>query len=92
MFLYAESENTVSVVLTSKKPVRFAAERLFECTDEFINKYGNKGQVECPKDIENLIHELENGYIFNYIRYDGKILSWHFPDKWYHNLGKKIWG
>ena len=91
-------------ILQPKKPVDFTADQLFECTDEFereCDKLGfdlypesdDWGEYTKPPDfIKPLLEKLSHRFELCWERYDGKRLCWRFPDKWWGNLGKKLWG
>jgi len=91
-------------ILQPKKPVDFTEDRLFECTDEFeerCNKSGfdlypetdDYGEYSVPPDfIKPLLEQLSHKFELCWERYDGKELCWRFPQKWWRNLGKKLWG
>jgi len=90
LFLYAEPMNAPSSLLKIKKPIRFAAERLFESTEKFRSQYGEYHST--PELIQPLFDKLENKYEICWTRYDDKKLCWKFPDKWWCNIGKRLWG
>jgi hypothetical protein len=79
-------------MIQPKKAVPFEVPRLFECTDKFEEEYEKLDSGSCPEFIQTLLDKLETKYQICLTRYDGKKLCWRFPDKWYRNLGKKLWG
>ena len=79
-------------VLEPKKRVYFAVGRLFECTDEFEKEYEKIEGGSYPEFVQPLLDELKTRYHICWTRYDGKETCWKFPDKWWRNLGKKLWG
>lgn len=102
--LDTEGYRALSTILQPKKPVDFTEDRLFECTDKFeekcktlgFNLYpetDDYGEYTVPPDfIKPLLEQLGHKYQICWTRYDGKKVCWHFPDKWWRNLGKKLWG
>lgn len=86
------ADRELGTVLQPKKSVDFTEDHLFQCTDEFKEQYENVGSGTCPDFIELLVERLGTEYQICWTRYDGKTLCWRFPQKWYRNLGKRIWG
>ena len=93
-----------TAVLTPKKSADFIGEAFLPSTDKFDEKYEKLGiqpypegfqleeLIEAPDFIETMLNELMTKYQICWTRYDGKELCWHFPDKWWRNLGKRLWG
>ena len=79
-------------ILQPKKPMRFEDKVYLDCTDEFKKEYEKMGRGSYPEFIQPLLDELETKYQICWTRYDGKELCRHFPDKWWRNLGKRLWG
>jgi len=79
-------------VLQPKKPVDFTEDRLFVCTDEFEREYKKMKGGSYPEFIQPLLDKLETEYQICWTRYDDKELCWKFPQKWWRNLGKRLWG
>jgi len=87
-----EGEISVTpILLSTKKTARFKSEISFDCTDEFEREHDKIGVDSYPEFIQHLLDELATKYQICWTRYDGKRLCWHFPDKWWRNLGKKLW-
>ena len=90
-------------VLQRKKPTQFVGERFVPSTDKFDEKYENLGIqpypegsqpeefIEAPDFAKPIVDELWTKYEISWTRYDGKEICWRFPDKWWRNLGKKLW-
>lgn len=79
-------------LLSPKQPVLFKGEASFDCTDEFEKERAEMGLDSYPEFIVHPMDELRAKYQIRWTRYDGKKICWRFPDKWWRNLGKKIWG
>jgi hypothetical protein len=79
-------------LLSTKQAVLFKGEASFDCTDEFERARDKIGVDSYPEFIQPLLDELKTKYQIRWTRYDGKRLCWRFPDKWWRNLGKKLWG
>jgi len=91
--IYLLGEPTkVNVLLPVKKSVQFSAERLFDCTEEFQTQYDKMGSGSYPEFIQPLLDKLETKYQICWTRYDGQRVCWKFPQKWWRNLGKRLWG
>jgi hypothetical protein len=80
------------VVLELKKTVQFRREIPLNCTDTFKTEYGKMESGSYPEFIQPFLDRLETEYQICWTRYDGKRLCWNFPNKWWRNLGKKLWG
>ncbi len=78
--------------LALKKAVRFQNKIPIDCTDEFEEEYEEIESGSYPEFIQPLLDELETKYQICWTRYDGKELHWRFPQKWWRNLGKRLWG
>jgi hypothetical protein len=79
--------------LIPKKSVFFYREFHTIGNQHFIEKYGNvETNDEISSSIKSLNYELLRKYGINWTRYDGEKLCWKFPDTWWRNLGKKLWG
>jgi len=99
-----EGYKELGAILQPKKPVDFTEDRLFECTDKFEEKCKRSGfdlyietddygEYTVPPDfIQPLLEKLRCNFELCWKRYDGKELCWKFPQKWWRNLGKKLWG
>jgi hypothetical protein len=79
-------------LLSTKQTVFFKGETSFDCTDEFEREHEKIGADSYPEFIRPLLDKLRTEYQICWTRYDGKRLCWRFPDKWWRNLGKKLWG
>jgi hypothetical protein len=80
------------ILLSTKQPLRFQGEIYLDCTDEFEKARDKIGLASYPKFIQGILDEVKAKYQICWTRYDGKRLCWRFPDKWWRNLGKKLWG
>jgi hypothetical protein len=80
------------IVLETKKTLRFKRIIPFDCTDEFETEYEKMEGGSYPEFVQPLLDELETKYHICWTRYDGKRLCWRFPQKWWRNLGKRLWG
>jgi len=86
---YSESAR----LLRPKVPVSFNNWVSFEARSNFEEEQGKRGDEYADVSIDSLLRQFKRGeYELYLIRYDGKVLRWKFPDKWWRNLGKKIWG
>lgn len=90
--LYKDEQLPQTIVLEPKKTVPFKREVSFNCTNGFQEEYEKMEDGCRPDYILSILDEIENRYQIRWTRYDGKRLSWRFPDRWYRNLGKKLWG
>ena len=90
--LFESNSNSPKGLLQPRKAMQFGAERLFDCTEEFKEEQEKIGSDSHPDFIQPLLDELETKYHICWTRYDGKKLCWKFPEKWWGNLGKKLWG
>ena len=75
--------------LILKRAVRFKRKVLLDCTDEYELKFG---EIPRPGFIQPILDEVEAKFQICWTRYDGKSVCWRFPNKWWCNLGKKLWG
>ena len=80
------------ILLEPKKAVRFKRKIPLNCTDEFEKEHKKTEGSSYPEFIQPFLDELETEYQICWTRYDGKRSCWKFPEKWWRNLGKKIWG
>ena len=83
---------TCTGILKLKKREHFEHKVWQDCTDDFERIYEEVGNGPLPSSIKPLMATLEEKYQIWWTRYDDKQLCWRFPDRWYRNLGKKIWG
>jgi len=83
---------TANATLEPKQPLNFQSETFLQCTDKFNQEYEETGSDAYPEFIQPLLNKLETNYQICWTRYDGKEVCWRFPNKWWRNLGKKIWG
>ena len=74
---------TPSTLLEPKKLVNFSRKIFFEKS--------SNSKVELP-DIQPYLDQLESKYNICWRRYDLKKVCWRFPNRWWRNLGKKLWG
>ncbi len=90
-------------VLYPKQSIQLGNERVFSgkpVLDELCNKECYPEQPEeddmyCykpPDFLKHTLDEISYNYKIIFYRYDDKMISWKFPDKWWRNLGKKILG
>jgi len=94
-----------TVTLHPKKSIFFTREII--CTgrdvlDELCDKENYPEQPEeddthqyyykPPDFLKQVLDKTSTNYKIIYYRYDDKMVSWRFPDKWWRNLGKKLWG
>ena len=95
-FLYytepATNKRVPGAIIQPKKAVPFGVQRLFECTDKFEEEYGKLDSGSYPELIQPLLDKLQTKYQICWTRYDGKTLCWVFPQRWWRNLGKRLWG
>ena len=89
---YGEELLLPPILLAPKKTVRFKRRIPLDCTDEFEKEYEKMESGSYPGFIRLLLDELETKYQICWTRYDGKRLCWKFPQKWWRNLGKRLWG
>ncbi|MBA7682010.1 hypothetical protein ES703_90356 [subsurface metagenome] len=89
---YGEKSIPQPIVLEPKITVQFKRALPFNCTDEFEKEYKKMEDGSYPDFIQSLLDELETKYQICWTRYDDKRLCWRFPQKWWQNLGKKLWG
>ncbi len=99
-----EGYKELGAILQPKKYVDFTEDRLFECTDTFEERCKQLGfdlypqtddydeYTVTPDFIEPLLEQLRHKFELCWTRYDGKELCWRFPQKWWRNLGKRLWG
>ncbi len=90
--------------LQPKKSVDFTGVYFLESTQKFDNEYETLGIapypdgsepeefIESPEFVKPILEELRTNYQICWTRYDGKELCWRFPNRWWRNLGKKLWG
>ena len=99
-----EGYKELGAILQPKKPVDFTEDRLFECTDNFEERCENEGfdfysetddygEYGIPPDfIKPLLEQLRYKYQICWTRYDGETICWGFPQRWWRNLGRRLWG
>jgi hypothetical protein len=80
------------ILLEPKKAVQFKRKIPLNYTDEFEKEHKKTKDNPYPESIQPFLDELETKYQICWTRYDGKRLCWRFPQKWWRNLGKKLWG
>ncbi len=85
----SEKFDDPETLLRPKVPVSFNGKSSFEANSKFDKEFSKLG--DSP--IESLLKQFnKSNYQLCLLRYDGKELCWRFPDKWWRNLGKKLWG
>ena len=89
---YEEEILLPPILLVPKKTVRFKRKMPLNCTDEFEKEHEKMESGSYPEFIQPLLDELETKYQIYWTRYDDKRLCWRFPQKWWRNLGKRLWG
>jgi hypothetical protein len=89
---YDRVKATQPWILSPKKTIRFQGKIPIDCTDEYEKKHGKLKGSSIQEFIQPFLDRLETEYQICWTRYDGKRLCWIFPDKWWRNLGKKLWG
>ncbi|MBI4268132.1 MAG: hypothetical protein HY662_05030 [Chloroflexi bacterium] len=79
-----------AILLRPKVPVSFNSWlNSFETNSRFEEEVNKAGDTL----IKSLLKQFEkSNYRLCLLRYDGKELYWKFPDKWWRNLDKKLWG
>ncbi len=99
-----EGYKELGAILQPKKPVDFTEDRLFECTDKLEERCKKSGfnlypetddwgeYTEPPDFIKPLLEKLRHRFELCWERYDNKELCWRFPERWWRNLGKRLWG
>jgi hypothetical protein len=90
--IYEDEPSLQPILLEPKRTIQFKREIYLDCSDDFKKEYEKMENGSRPEPIQSLLDELENKYKICWTRYDGKRVCWKFPDKWYRNLGKKLWG
>ena len=86
------SPQPISLELEPQKTMWFRRTISINCTDEFGKEYGKMEGGSYLEFVQPLLDELETKYQICWTRYDGKVLCWKFPERWWRNLGKKLWG
>ncbi len=99
-----EDDRHILSVLKPKTSVDFRGVNFLESTEKFDKDYEKLGIapyadgsepeefIESPVFVEPILEELHTNYQICWTRYDGKELCWRFPNRWWRNLGKKLWG
>ena len=92
--LYPVDDNNkkIPMLLTPKRSVIFQNKIPIDCTDEFEKEFGNLDFHPCQNMLQPMVDELESKYGICWTRYDDKKVCWRFPNRWWRNLGKKLWG
>jgi hypothetical protein len=92
-----------NLILHPKKSIYLGREQIYTGKDVLDELCGKENYPEQPEEddlhyykppdfLKHTLDETSANYKISYYRYDGKMVSWRFPDKWYRNLGKKLWG
>ena len=93
-----------NVVLYPKKSVTFSKEHLFLGKDSLDEPCKEENYPELPEDddgkhlykppdfLKHVLDDIDDNYTIRFYRYDDKMISWRFPDKWWRNLEKKLLG
>ncbi len=100
---YNLDEPYKNIILHPKKSITLGKEQLFTgkgvldelCAKENYPEKPEKDDIYYYKPPDFLKHTLDEtraNYKIIFYRYDDKIISWRFPDKWWRNLGKNLWG
>ncbi len=100
---YELDEPYKNITLYPKKSVSLGQTQVFpgkDIIDKLCNKEDYPKQPEedethyytPPSFLKHTLDEVSNNYKIVYYRYDDKMVSWKFPDRWWRNLGKKLWG
>lgn len=89
-----DKDDTASqpMILEMKRTLRFGRKLPLNCLDEFMKELIKKPDGYRPEYIQPLLDDTEEKYTICWTRYDDKTFCWRFPDKWWRNLGKKLWG
>ena len=99
-----EDDRHLLSLLKPKTSVDFRGVTFLESTERFDKDYEKLGIapytdgsepeefIESPEFAEPILEELYTNYQICWTRYDGKELCWRFPNRWWRNLGKKLWG
>jgi hypothetical protein len=88
----AEEILVTPILLSTKQSLRFHGGLYLDCTDGFEKARDKIGLDSYPKFIQGILDKVRSEYQICWTRYDGKRICWRFPDRWWRNLGKKIWG
>ena len=100
---YDLDEPLKNIILYPKKSIPLGNERIFtgkDILDELCAKdnYPEKPEEDDkyyykpPDFLKNTLDETSANYKIIFYRYDDKMISWKFPEKWWRNLGKKLLG
>ena len=81
-----------AIALEAKKALPFKRIIPINCTDEFEKECEKMEGGSCPEFIQPLLDELATKYQIYWTRYDRRRFCWRFPNRWWRNLGKKLWG
>ena len=99
-----EDDRHLLSVLKPKTIVDFRGVNFLESTEKFDKDYEKLGiapypdgfepeeLIESPEFVKPILKELRTNYQICWTRYDGKRVCWRFPNRWWRNLGKKLWG
>ena len=90
--VFEEKDAPLPILLKPKRTLYFKRTLPFNCTEEFEKEYEEMEKSSYPEFIQSILSELETKYQICWTRYDGKKLCWRFPNSWWRNLGKKLWG
>jgi len=80
------------ILLVPRKTARFRNKVPFDCTNEFEKEYEKMESGSYPEFVQPLLDKLETKYQICWTRYDYRRLCWRFPQKWWRNPGKRVWG
>ena len=90
-------------ILYPKKSIFLTNERIFPAREVFEDLCNEEKYPEQPERdddyyyrppdfLKRVLDKAHSNYKICFYRYDDKMISWRFPNKWWRNLGKKLWG
>ena len=89
---YKEGNTFAPISLQSRKSVYLVNKLHCASTPKFGVAYAQDDVTQAILHIRLLLKRLESNYNVSWVRYNGRIMCWRLPDKWWCNLGKKLWG
>jgi hypothetical protein len=88
---YTRDSTFEPILLQSRKSVFLVNKLQITSMPSFEKAYAENDTTQIMMKIRTLLQRLSSKYKISWVRYDGKAICWKFPDRWWRNLGKKLW-
>jgi hypothetical protein len=88
---YTRDSTFEPILLQSRKSVFLVNKLQITSMPSFEKAYAENDTTQIMMKIRTLLQRLSSKYKISWVRYDGKAICWKFPERWWRNLGKKLW-